>query len=174
MPRSEAFVFMVLNPLCSDMPIDWQVRGRALGPATPTLRILHESAANPPLHEPACTSRHTRVPHSRGPASAPAALGTLDLTAVGNPGRCTGSELVNPRELYATHQRRSARALRSSHTWSHWRRWTIRPSSDWFPPWVYPSVPPPIGSRPGYMSSSCRRLHPLNVPLRPCARPLRP
>eukprot|EP00976_Prorocentrum_cordatum_P003663 71577-Prorocentrum_minimum.AAC.1 len=49
MPRSEAFVFMVLNPLCSDMPIDWQVRGRALGPATPTLRILHESAANPPL-----------------------------------------------------------------------------------------------------------------------------
>eukprot|EP00976_Prorocentrum_cordatum_P104957 1194097-Prorocentrum_minimum.AAC.2 len=26
-----------------------------------------------------------------------------------------------------------------------------RPSSDWFPPRVYPPVPPPIGSRPGYI-----------------------
>eukprot|EP00959_Pyramimonas_sp_CCMP1952_P097409 2036329-Pyramimonas_sp.AAC.1 len=33
-----------------------------------------------------------------------------------------------------------------------------RPSSDWFPPRVYPPVPPPIGSRPGYILPTLLRL----------------
>eukprot|EP00976_Prorocentrum_cordatum_P115261 1195980-Prorocentrum_minimum.AAC.3 len=36
-----------------------------------------------------------------------------------------------------------------------------RPSSDWFPPRVYPLVPPPIGSRPGYILLSLLRLAPV-------------
>eukprot|EP00959_Pyramimonas_sp_CCMP1952_P085049 1778279-Pyramimonas_sp.AAC.1 len=34
------------------------------------------------------------------------------------------------------------------------------PSSNWFPPQVYPPLPPPIGSRPGYILPSLLRLVP--------------